>query len=102
MAVYKFGMNKSCFGKGLWAFLLCFEKDEFVFFGDFQVGLCKNVAYFVEVVILNRDTVYLYGGGYSLGDAVKSQDFLGSCARVHFQIASDVRCRFGGGRIRWD
>jgi hypothetical protein len=23
MVVYKFGMNKSCFGKGLWAFVLC-------------------------------------------------------------------------------
>jgi hypothetical protein len=42
MVVYKFGMNESCFGKGLWAFVLCFEKDEFVFFGDCQVGLCKK------------------------------------------------------------
>jgi hypothetical protein len=32
--VYKIGMNESCFGKSLWAFVLCFEKDEFVFFGD--------------------------------------------------------------------
>jgi hypothetical protein len=42
--VDKFGMNKSCFCKDLQAFMFWFEKDEFVFFWDFRVGLCKNVT----------------------------------------------------------
>jgi hypothetical protein len=59
VSVDEFGMKESCFCRGLWAFVLCFEKDAFIIFWDIRAGSGKDFAHLVQNGLFGQTNITL-------------------------------------------